>query len=152
MASGNERNQVADYFVVVGIGDSVRRYNAEKDLADNCVDGASASRLDSSASTETSHELRQLELPATLEPITDVGVVFLGVGEKIPDDFSCISSTPTGHCANFHHGTPNSNKAVYLCYRRGRDRTPLTDIEYVCCAVLQMLSMFCFFRFLLWNF
>lgn len=126
---GSERQQVADYFVVVGIGDSIRQYNAEKELAANAPDGPAASRMTSSSSMTSNHELRQLELPTSLEPITDIGVVCLAVGETIPSNYSGVISTPAGHCANFHHGTPNSNKAVYLCFRRGRDRPPIIDIE-----------------------
>eukprot|EP00117_Sycon_ciliatum_P047411 scpid14244/ scgid0969/ C-myc promoter-binding protein; DENN domain-containing protein 4A len=125
-----QRNQVADYFVLVGLGDSIRRYNAETQLAENAIDGSAASRASSSDSSEDT-ELRQLELPSVLDPITDIGVVFMAVGEQIPPEFCCISATPTGLCANFNHATANSPKAVYLCYRRGKDRPPLTDVDVV---------------------
>lgn len=117
-----KRVEVADYFVVVGLGDSIKRYDAEGELAENRTDGCASSRIQDAS-------LEQLDLPAAADPITDLAVVFLATGETIPAGYTCISATPARHCANFNHGSSNSNKAVYLCYRRGRDKAPLIDIE-----------------------
>ena len=63
----------------------------------------------------------------TLEPITDLAVIFPSLGEEAPPGFECVEFTPTGLSANLNHGSLRS-PSCYLCYRRGRDRPPLTDI------------------------
>ncbi|XP_047139926.1 C-myc promoter-binding protein isoform X1 [Hydra vulgaris] len=63
----------------------------------------------------------------TLEPITDLAVIFKSAGEEPPDGFECIETTPSGLPANLNHGSLRS-PTCYLCFRRGRDKPPLTDI------------------------
>ena len=63
----------------------------------------------------------------TLEPITDLVVIFKSAGEEPPESFECIEFTPSGLPANLNHGSLRS-PTCYLCFRRGRDKPPLTDI------------------------
>ena len=63
----------------------------------------------------------------TLEPITDLAVIFPSLGEEPPEGFERIEFTPTGLPATLNHGAYRT-PTCYLCYRRGRDKPPLTDI------------------------
>jgi len=78
--------------------------------------------------------LNELKSPETdgetLEPITDLAVIFKSLGEEPPDGYELIEFTPTGLQANLNHGSLRS-PTCYLCFKRGRDKPPLTDIGYV---------------------
>lgn len=63
----------------------------------------------------------------TLEPITDLAVIFTSLGEEPPPGYECIEFTPSGLQANLNHGSLRT-PACFLCFRRGRDKPPLTDI------------------------
>lgn len=60
-------------------------------------------------------------------PITDIGVIFPSLGEKLPDDYEMLTRTPTGLNADLNHGSLRTIEC-YLCVRRGRDKPPLVDI------------------------
>ncbi|XP_045776028.1 DENN domain-containing protein Crag isoform X2 [Maniola jurtina] len=64
---------------------------------------------------------------STKPPITDISVIFPGLGERVPDGYEVLEVTPTGLPANLNHGSMRSPEC-YLCIRRGRDRPPLVDI------------------------
>ncbi|XP_077989167.1 C-myc promoter-binding protein-like isoform X2 [Glandiceps talaboti] len=95
--------RVADYFVVAGLQDTSRLL--EEDMQ---------------------HE-SGLKPSKPKGPITDVAVIIKSQGEKVPADFECLETTPSGFQADLNHGSLRS-PAVYLCYRRGFDKPPLTDI------------------------
>lgn len=63
----------------------------------------------------------------TLEPITDIIVIFKSKGETPPPGYESIDLTPTGYPADLNAGAIRS-ESCYLCYKRGRDKPPLTDI------------------------
>ena len=75
------------------------------------------------------NDLKKPETDAdeTLEPITDLAVIFKSLGEEPPEGFECIEFTPSGLPANLNHGSLRS-PSCFLCFRRGRDKPPLTDI------------------------
>lgn len=114
------RRNVAEYFVVVGLDETSQRFDA----ADSGIEANSGS---TSESNDDGPE--QMELPTAAEPITELSVVFTGAGEKLPPGYECITITPSQHPASLYHGSATSNKTFYVCYRRGRDTAPLTDIE-----------------------
>ncbi|XP_026331019.1 DENN domain-containing protein Crag-like [Hyposmocoma kahamanoa] len=60
-------------------------------------------------------------------PITDISVIFPGLGETLPSGYELVDLTPTGLPADLNHGSMRSPEC-YLCFRRGRDRPPLVDI------------------------
>ncbi|VDD87018.1 unnamed protein product [Enterobius vermicularis] len=62
-----------------------------------------------------------------LAPITDICVIFPSLGEKVPDGFECIESTPSGHPADLNYGSIRT-PPVFICYRRGYHKPPLVDI------------------------
>eukprot|EP00117_Sycon_ciliatum_P018296 scpid16412/ scgid3295/ C-myc promoter-binding protein; DENN domain-containing protein 4A len=106
------RRNVAEYFVVVGLNESSQRCDANGEIQESVGDGP-----------------EQMDLPVLAEPITDISVVFAGSGERLPSDYQCITQTPGKHSACLNHGSSNASKAVYICYKRGRDNAPLTDID-----------------------
>lgn len=55
------------------------------------------------------------------------GVIFPGLGEKVPNGYEMLEMTPTGLPADLNHGSMRSPEC-FLCIRRGRDRPPLVDI------------------------
>lgn len=59
--------------------------------------------------------------------VTDVAVIARGLGEEVPEGFTCIERTLGGHSAELSVGLIN-NPHLYLCYRRGRDKPPILDL------------------------
>ncbi|XP_053330795.1 DENN domain-containing protein 4B [Spea bombifrons] len=78
--------------------------------------------------TSSSRPLDEEKRPARpAEPITDVAVIIRSLSEEVPHGFTCIASTPGGHPADLGTGLLNSQQ-MYLCYRRGRDKPPITEL------------------------
>ncbi|XP_068616647.1 DENN domain-containing protein 4B [Brachionichthys hirsutus] len=63
----------------------------------------------------------------TSSPVTDLAVIARGLGEDVPEGFTCIERTLGGHSAELSAGLIN-NPHLYLCYRRGRDKPPILDL------------------------
>ncbi|XP_071449879.1 DENN domain-containing protein Crag isoform X2 [Hetaerina americana] len=99
-----DERRVADYFVVAGLP----KENPQP-LDDFSRDGA------------------HLKPTHNQAPITDVTVIFRSLGERCPQGFTCIDTTPSGQSGDLNHGSIRSPE-VFLCYRRGRDKPPLVDI------------------------
>ncbi|TRY87122.1 hypothetical protein DNTS_008183 [Danionella cerebrum] len=97
--------RVADYFVVAGFTDSSKPL--EEDI--HSEDGGHRSSA-------------QLKVP-----ITDVAVVIRSLGEEVPRGYSCVECTPSGLPAELNGGSLMGPQ-IFLCYRRGRDKPPLTDL------------------------
>uniref|UniRef100_A0AAX7UYJ1 DENN domain containing 4A n=1 Tax=Astatotilapia calliptera TaxID=8154 RepID=A0AAX7UYJ1_ASTCA len=96
--------RVADYFVVAGLTDPSKPLDQEIHFDDVC------------------HKTAKPKAP-----ITDVAVVIRSVGEEVPPGFTCIETTPTGQSADLNNGALMAPQ-ILLCYRRGRDKPPLTDL------------------------
>ncbi|EGW10969.1 C-myc promoter-binding protein [Cricetulus griseus] len=96
--------RVADYFVVAGLTDVSKPLEEEIHFNDAC------------------HKVAKPK-----EPITDVSVVIKSLGEEVPRDYTCIDVTPTGLSADLNNGSLVGPQ-IYLCYKRGRDKPPLTDL------------------------
>uniref|UniRef100_A0A3P9HJ72 DENN domain containing 4A n=1 Tax=Oryzias latipes TaxID=8090 RepID=A0A3P9HJ72_ORYLA len=96
--------RVADYFVVAGLTDPSKPLDQEIHFDDVC------------------HKTAKPKAP-----ITDVAVVIRSLGEEAPPGFTCIETTPTGQSADLNNGGLMAPQ-IFLCYRRGRDKPPLTDL------------------------
>ncbi|KFV82401.1 DENN domain-containing protein 4C [Struthio camelus australis] len=96
--------RVADYFVVAGLTDT-----------------DTATLLDQEISR---HETKSTGPKA---PITDIAVIIKSAGETVPEGYTCVEATPTALQANLNYGSLKSPE-LFLCYKRGRDKPPLTDI------------------------
>ncbi|XP_038623575.1 C-myc promoter-binding protein isoform X3 [Tachyglossus aculeatus] len=96
--------RVADYFVVAGLTDASKPLEEEIHFHDACHKAARPK-----------------------EPITDVTVIIKSLGEEVPPGYVCIDATPTGLSADLNNGSLVGPQ-IYLCYRRGRDKPPLTDL------------------------
>ncbi|CAH0718266.1 unnamed protein product, partial [Brenthis ino] len=96
-----DERRVADYFVVAGLPE-------QPEMLDDSDSG-------------------HLKGYSTKAPITDIGVIFPGLGEKVPNGYEMLEMTPTGLPADLNHGSMRSPEC-FLCIRRGRDRPPLVDI------------------------
>lgn len=99
-----DERRVADYFVVAGLPDDPEP-------------------LEDSSLSESGH----LKNTHSQAPITDIGVIFPSLGEKLPEGYEVVTSTPTGLTADLNHGSLRSIEC-FVCYRRGRDKPPLVDI------------------------
>ncbi|KAG8145215.1 hypothetical protein E2320_013580 [Naja naja] len=97
-------SRVADYFVVAGLTDISKPLEEEIHFNDAC---------------------HQLAKPK--EPITDVAVIIKSLGEEVPPGYKCIDVTPSGLSADLNNGSLMGPQ-IYMCYRRGRDKPPLTDL------------------------
>uniref|UniRef100_A0A3Q1JD27 DENN/MADD domain containing 4B n=1 Tax=Anabas testudineus TaxID=64144 RepID=A0A3Q1JD27_ANATE len=104
--------QLVDYFVVAGLDPA----GPWKPLDD---DGKSSTSSSSTSSSSTSSR--------AVEPVTDLAVIARGLGEEVPEGFTCIEKTLGGHSAELSAGLIN-NPHLYLCYRRGRDKPPILDL------------------------
>ncbi|KAF1386761.1 hypothetical protein PFLUV_G00098240 [Perca fluviatilis] len=96
--------RVADYFVVAGLTDSSKPLEEELHF-----DDAGPKSVKPKA------------------PITDVTVVIRSLGEQVPPGFTCIESTPSGLSAELN-GASLRGPQIFLCFKRGRDKPPLTDL------------------------
>lgn len=99
--------RVADYFVVAGMTSASKPLEEEIQFNDNC------------------HKLAK---PKT--PITDVAVIVKSLGEEVPQGYTCVETTQTGLSADLNNGSLMGPQ-IFLCYKRGRDKPPLTDLGYV---------------------
>ena len=105
--------QLVDYFVVAGLDPAGPWRPLDED-------GKTSSAY-SSSSTSSSSPAR------AVEPVTDLAVIAKGLGEEVPEGFTCIEKTLGGHSAELSAGLIN-NPHLYLCYRRGRDKPPILDL------------------------
>ncbi|XP_075979850.1 DENN domain-containing protein Crag isoform X3 [Anticarsia gemmatalis] len=96
-----DERRVADYFVIAGLPE-------KPELLDDSDSG-------------------HLKGYSTKPPITDIGVIFPGLGETVPNGYELLELTPSGLPADLNHGSVRSPEC-FLCIRRGRDRAPLVDI------------------------
>uniref|UniRef100_A0A7N8XCS5 DENN/MADD domain containing 4A n=1 Tax=Mastacembelus armatus TaxID=205130 RepID=A0A7N8XCS5_9TELE len=96
--------RVADYFVVAGLTDSSKPLEEELHF-----DDAGPKSVKPKA------------------PITDVAVVIRSLGEEVPPGFTCVESTPSGLSAELN-GASLRGPQIFLCFKRGRDKPPLTDL------------------------
>ncbi|KAK7158387.1 hypothetical protein R3I93_009563 [Phoxinus phoxinus] len=62
-----------------------------------------------------------------LQPVTDLAVIARGLGEDVPEGFTCIEKTQAGHPAELSAGLMN-NTHMFLCYRRGHDKPPIVEL------------------------
>uniref|UniRef100_A0A182JSM0 UDENN domain-containing protein n=1 Tax=Anopheles christyi TaxID=43041 RepID=A0A182JSM0_9DIPT len=99
-----EERRVADYFVVAGMPDQ------PKLLKENIFNDSSHLRSTNS-----------------IDPITDIGVYFPSLGEKIPADYEILENTPSGLLADLNYGSVRTI-GCFIYYRRGKDKPPLVDI------------------------
>ncbi|KAM3610011.1 uncharacterized protein V6R79_023842 [Siganus canaliculatus] len=96
--------RVADYFVVAGLTDSSKPLEEELHFDDACPKSVKPNA-----------------------PITDVAVVIRSLGEEVPAGFTCVESTPSGLSAELN-GASLRGPQIFLCFKRGRDKPPLTDL------------------------
>ncbi|KAM8984664.1 DENN domain-containing protein 4C isoform 4-T6 [Ara ararauna] len=96
--------RVADYFVVAGLTDTDTTTLLDQEIS--------------------RHETKSAGPKA---PITDIAVIIKSAGETVPEGYTCVEATPTALQANLNYGSLKSPE-LFLCYKRGRDKPPLTDI------------------------
>uniref|UniRef100_A0A8C4X4N3 DENN domain containing 4B n=1 Tax=Erpetoichthys calabaricus TaxID=27687 RepID=A0A8C4X4N3_ERPCA len=66
-----------------------------------------------------------------VEPITEVVVIIRSLGEDVPEGFTCIEKSQSGHSADLSAGLLN-NPHMFLCYKRGREKPPILDLGVLC--------------------
>lgn len=101
-----EDRRICDYFLVAGLPSPSKRVKE--------ID------LESNQSPQHKHQNDQA-------PITDITIIRTEFEEEVPEGYFCIEETPSNYCADLNHGSLSS-PSIYLCYRRGTDKPPLTDI------------------------
>ena len=97
-----EEKRVADYFVVCGLPDNPEPL---EELSDENI----------------------LKATHKQDPIVDVAVINRTLGETPPPKFRLIDQTPLSFPADLNHGSIRAPE-IYLCYKRGREKPPITDI------------------------
>lgn len=93
----DSERRVADYFIISGISDNFE------------------------------HNIESRPFINSILPITDVTVIFKGLGEQCPIGYTCIETTPDGHVADLNNGNFKSQN-IHICYRRGDDKPPLVNV------------------------
>lgn len=106
--------QLVDYFVVAGLDPAGPWRSLDED-----------GKTSTSSSSTTSSSLSG----RAVESVTDLTVIARGLGEEVPEGFTCIERTLGGHSAELSAGLIN-NPHLYLCYRRGRDKPPILDLGW----------------------
>lgn len=104
--------QLVDYFVVAGLDPAGPWMSLDED-------GRASASCTSASSSSLSGRV--------VESVTDLAVIARGLGEEVPEGFTCIEKTLGGHSAELSAGLIN-NPHLYLCYRRGRDKPPIVDL------------------------
>jgi len=99
-------HRVADYFVIAGL---------PPDPADQSLLAEGSIEV----SLKPSHNQ---------EPITDITVIFPGLGENVPDYYQMLEETPSGQPADLNHGSFRAPE-VFICYRRGKNKPPLMELN-----------------------
>ena len=61
------------------------------------------------------------------DPITDITVINKTIGEKVPKGYVCLDRTVGNLSADLNHGSLRCPE-MYICYRRSRDKSALTDV------------------------
>ncbi|CAN9514453.1 unnamed protein product [Ophioblennius macclurei] len=107
--------QLVDYFVVAGL-DPAGPWRPLDDDGKTTMCSSSSSSSSSAAASGRA-----------VDPVTDLVVIARGLGEEVPEGFTCIEKTLGGHSAELSAGLIN-NPHLYLCYRRGRDKPPVLDL------------------------
>ncbi|XP_067827358.1 C-myc promoter-binding protein isoform X3 [Heptranchias perlo] len=96
--------RVADYFVVAGMTSASKPLEEEIQFNDSC------------------HKIAKPKAP-----ITDVAIIVKSLGEEVPQGYTCVETTQTGLSADLNNGSLMGPQ-ILLCYKRGRDKPPLTDL------------------------
>ncbi|XP_067874380.1 C-myc promoter-binding protein isoform X3 [Heterodontus francisci] len=99
-----EGPRVADYFVVAGMTNASKPLEEEIQFNDSC------------------HKVAKPKAP-----ITDVAIIVKSLGEEVPQGYTCVETTRTGLPADLNNGSLMGAQ-IFLCYKRGRDKPPLTDL------------------------
>lgn len=97
-----EEKRIVDYFVVAGLPDNPEPLE----------------EFSNEATLKPTHKQ---------DPIVDIAVIIRSLGEGPPAKYKCVETTPSGFPADLNHGSIRAPE-VYLCYRRGRDKPPITDL------------------------
>lgn len=108
--------QLVDYFVVAGLDPA----GPWRPLDEDGKTSTNSSSTPSSSSSSSSSG-------RAVESVTDLAVIARGLGEEVPEGFTCIERTLGGHSAELSAGLIN-NPHLYLCYRRGQDKPPILDL------------------------
>lgn len=105
--------KICDYFLIAGLPHHAKRIKQKNEQQ----------HLDYSQQSPQRKKTNSNELA----PITDITIIISTLEEEVPEDYYCIEKTPTGFPADLNHGSIKC-PSIYLCYRRGTDKPPLTDI------------------------
>lgn len=111
--------RLVDYFALIGVGSTGP---IERDGLLPTV---------STPTTDTTVQLspRNYDLtPQHQQPIVDLVIIDRTHGEDPPAGYETIWTTPGLFSANLNHSGLR-NHEMYLCFRRGRDKAPITDIS-----------------------
>lgn len=106
-----KQRRIAEYFVIAGLPESPRLFE------DDAGGGGGSWTSDGLAKP----------MAGRLEPITDICVIFPSENELCPPGYKLLALTPGGLPADLNHGSIRSPE-VFLCFRKGRDKPPLTDL------------------------
>ncbi|XP_078012245.1 DENN domain-containing protein 4B isoform X5 [Phascolarctos cinereus] len=68
-----------------------------------------------------------LRPPRPAEPITDVAIIARALGEEVPQGYTCIQVSASGHPLELSAGLLGGSQPT-ICYRRGRDKPPLVEL------------------------
>ena len=75
------------------------------------------------------------------DPITDITVINKSLGDKVPNGYVCLEKTPSEYPADLNHGSILQHE-MYICYRRSRDKPPLTDVGWVVAGHSEVTCIF----------
>ncbi|CAF1032445.1 unnamed protein product [Didymodactylos carnosus] len=106
---------IVDCIALYGIGSDI-----ERDLDKNEGDSSSTTSKNRSSSLNGNDFTPQ-------QPIVDIAIIDRTHGEGTPAGYDIVLKTQTNLSANLSHGGLR-NHEMYICFRRGQDKPPITDI------------------------
>ena len=99
--SKNDNKKVADYFAIVGL--NKKNLELHPDIS-----------LDAQKTN------------FNRDPLVDLIIINKSINEVCPLGYECVLKTVNGFSANLHGNSKTSE--LYLCFKRGHDQPPITDI------------------------
>lgn len=133
----DEKNRVIDYFAVCGLPSQLTERKRQVSSGNEETEKEQSERGEDLFLLKTMRQDGSLEPQVwhghqsaqQKDPIVDVSVINKSLNETVPPGYECIWLTPSQHSANLcGEGLLRQNQQMFLVFKRGTDRLPITDI------------------------
>ena len=125
--SESKIQRVVDYFAVVGLPVKLaNKAKSEQEESNNDYFSYPCNFEQSASITDNGRRFHYEKS----DPIVDLEILNKSLNESVPHGFECLWSTKAGYSANLNYSESlfKTQHEMFLCIRRGRDKSPITDI------------------------